>query len=231
MRNYNWPCYKKHIHQDSYKTLNLTTCTNLYNKESTLEPYYTYHHKQTLSPNNTYTTNLTSSTSNITFYNNTMFPPTYTNNLFFTNYSHQYIWFMQKNTNNLPNPTTLKTFTTGSFPIDLQIGPNNALYYPNIISNEIHQITYNKPTTTISINNSKHTFNFHSSNSVSYTWDFNNNQHSTQQNPTHTYTKNNKYTMQLRMTNAHNTTNSASTTIQINTPPNARILTPAPNTT
>jgi glucose/arabinose dehydrogenase len=73
-----------------------------------------------------------SSISGLAFYTTGPFPDSYDGALFFADYSRGCIWVMFRGQNGLPDPATLQTFDSGIGPVDLQVGPDGALYYADL---------------------------------------------------------------------------------------------------
>src|SRR4051812_7565332 len=230
VRNYGWPCWEGSNHQDAYEALDLDACTSLYGAGGTIAPYYAMRHSQHVVPGDDCGVG-SSSLSGITFGAGAMFPPSYKNALFFADYSRMCIWAMRVGQDGLPDPETLQTFATGVFPVDLQFGPDGALYYPDIVDGSIKRIAYDEPVATIVAANTGRTFSFQGAGGVSYAWDFGDGATATQPNPSHTYAHDGPFTVRLRVTDARGATGTASKDIQVGTPPQVRIDSPAPGTT
>jgi glucose/arabinose dehydrogenase len=237
--NYGWPCYEGRVPQDSYEALNLGMCTSLYadGPNAIVEPYYTYRHTQHVAPGEPCPIG-SSSLSGIAFYAGSMFPPAYRGALFFADYSRKCIWVMYPGADGLPDPSTVETFTSGAFPVDLQVGPDGALYYPDIVRGEIRRIAYREPVARIDatpVGGRRFVFDGSRSDAgVSYAWDLDGDgayNDSTAANPSYTYPKDGPVTVRLRVTDARGATGTASIRIQVGTPPSAAIETPAPGTT
>lgn len=231
VENYGWPCMEGPNRQDSYEALNLSACTSIYNGEdATVEPFYAMKHSQHVVSGDACGIG-SSSLSGIAFNDRDNFPPAYKNALFFTDYSRMCTWVMGADANGLPDPATLAVFETGTFAVDLQFGPDGALYYPDIVDQSIKRVAYDEPVATISATRDGRTVRFQGSGGNSYAWDFGDGATSTQPNPTHTYAHDGPYTVRLRVTDARGATGSASKEIQIGTPPQVHIDTPAAGTT
>ena len=228
--NYGWPCLEGPNHQDSYEALNLDLCTSLYGEGGTVGPYAAFRHSQHVVPGDNCGVG-SSSLSGIAFGAGAMFPPSYKDALFFTDYSRMCIWVMRAGANGLPDPATLSTFAEGTFAVDLQFGPDGALYYPDIVDGSIKRISYDEPEASIIATNAGRTFQFQGSGGISYAWDFGDGEHSTLQSPSHTYAHDGPFTVRLRVTDERGATGTASKEIQVGTPPAVHIGTPAAGTT
>jgi glucose/arabinose dehydrogenase/PKD repeat protein len=231
VRNYGWPCREGPNRQDSYEALNLDACTSLYTAGGTIEPFYAMRHSQHVVADDDCGVG-TSSLSGIAFGAGDMFPPVYKGALFFADYSRMCIWDMRAGADGLPDPSTLEVFENGVFPVDLQFGPDGALYYPDIVDGSIKRVAYDEPVATITATRTGgRTFQFSGSGGVSYAWDFGDGSSSAQQNQLHTYAHDGPYTVRLKVTDARGATGSTSKELQVGTPPPVRIDTPANGTT
>jgi glucose/arabinose dehydrogenase len=230
VRNYGWPCMEGPNRQDSYEALQLDACTPIYQQGGTVAPFYAMRHSQHVVPNDDCGVG-SASLSGIAFGTSDMFPPSYKDALFFADYSRMCIWVMHAGDDGLPDPSTLEWFATGAFPVDLQFGPDGALYYPDIVDQSIKRIAYDEPVATITATREGRTFQFQGSGGVSFAWDFGDGGTSTQRTPSHTYAHDGQFTVRLRVTDGRGATGTASKEIQVGTPPSVHIDTPAAGTT
>jgi glucose/arabinose dehydrogenase/PKD repeat protein len=232
--NYGWPCFEGAVHQDGFEALNLDACTTLYGRAgSTVMPYYVYRHGQPVVAGDGCGTD-SSALSGIAFEQGSDFPPGYKDALFFTDYARQCIWVMPAGADGLPDPSQLRRFASGPFAVDLEFGPDGALYYPDIVDGGIHRIAYAAPTATIGAADEGRTFHFSGSGGISYAWDLDGDgsyDDSTSPAPSFTYDHDGPVTVRLRVTDAGGATDTAAKTIQVGTPPQVRIDTPAADTT
>src|SRR5947209_19864214 len=59
---------------------------------------------------------------------------------------------MLKGTNGHPNPNNIVTFEANAgTPVDLEVGPNNDLFYADLTGGNIHRITYSSSTTQLGL--------------------------------------------------------------------------------
>jgi uncharacterized repeat protein (TIGR01451 family) len=258
VENFGWPCYEGSGHQSGYDGANLNICENLYAQGTgaVVPPYYTYNHSAKVVPGESCSPNpdgsgASSSTAGVAFYPGGPFPDTYDGALFFADYSRDCIWVMFRGGNGLPNASDRATFLApAANPVDLQVGPDGALYYADFDGGTIRRIAYaaNQPpivSATASPTNGPAplTVNFNGSGSsdpergpLSYAWDLDGDgafDDSTALQPTFTYTQPGTYNARLRVTdNQNQSATSAPITISVNnTPPTATIDAPAAGTT
>jgi uncharacterized repeat protein (TIGR01451 family) len=259
VENFGWPCYEGAGHQSGYDGPNLDLCENLYNEGAGAveAPYYAYNHSAQVVPGESCPPiadppfNPGSSTAGVAFYPGGPFPDAYDDALFFADYSRDCIWVMFPGGDGLPNPNNRATFVApAANPVDLQVGPDGALYYPDFNGGAIRRIAYgaNQPPIASASGTPTNgpaplTVNFNGSGSsdpeggpLTYAWDLDGDgqfDDSTAATETHTYTQPGTYSVRLRVTDIQNlSATSAPITISVgNSPPTASIDTPAAGTT
>jgi glucose/arabinose dehydrogenase len=250
VENFGWPCYEANDMEPAYANLNI--CANLYAQgpSAVVAPYYTYNHSAKVVAGESCPTG-SSSTAGLAFYPSGPFPAAYDGALFFADYSRDCIWVMFPGGNGLPDASNRATFQgPAASPVDLQVGPDGALYYADYDGGTIRRIAYaaNQPPIAAATGSPTSgavplTVNFDGSGSsdpeggqLTYAWDLDGDgafDDSTAVTPTHTYTQPGTYNARLRVTDAQNlSATSAPVTITPgNTPPTATINTPALGTT
>jgi PKD repeat protein len=221
--NFGWPCYEGVNPQPGYQSAGLNLCTSLYSAGTATAPYYTYNHAAQVVPGETCATSSGSSITGVAFYTGGSYPSSYTNGLFFADYSRQCIWFMRTGINGLPDPTQISDFAMGSSsPVDLEIGPNGDLFYDDFTGGTIRRITYvggnSAPTAVATASPTSGTapltVQFDGSGSydpdvgdtITYSWDLNGDGvygDSTAQKPTYTYSSPGTYMASLKVTDSH----------------------------
>ncbi|GAB3814851.1 PQQ-dependent sugar dehydrogenase [Micromonospora zhanjiangensis] len=147
VRNYGWPCYEGNNRQNGYDGANLNLCESLYGAGGSVvtPPYYTYQHSQQVVAGESCPTG-GSSPSGVAFYPATggNYPASYAGALFFADYSRGCIWAMPTGANGLPDPARIISFApTAATPVDLQIGPDNDLYYVDLAGGTVRRFHYN----------------------------------------------------------------------------------------
>jgi uncharacterized repeat protein (TIGR01451 family) len=257
VENFGWPCYEGNGTQSGYDNANLSICENLYALPGgVVSPYYAYNHNAKnvggeSCPPNPDGSAASSSIAGVAFYTNGPFPDAYDGALFFADYSRDCIWVMFAGGNGLPNASNRATFVApAANPVDLQVGPDGALYYADFNGGTIRRIAYapNQPpiaSATASPTNGPAplTVNFNGSGSsdpeggpLAYAWDLDGDgafDDSTAVQPTRTYTQPGTYNARLRVIDDQNqSATSAPITISANnTPPTATIEAPVAGTT
>ena len=219
-------------------------------------PYFAYHHAAKVVPGescrpNPDGTGTSSSVAGVAFYTTGPFPDSYDGAVFFADYSRDCIWVMFRGGNGLPDRNNRATFQApAANPVDLQVGPDGALYYADFDGGTIRRIAFsvNQPpiasaTGTPTSGPAPLTVNFNGSGSsdpeggpLTYAWDLDGDgafDDSTAAQPSLTYTQPGSYNVRLRVTDAQGqSATSAPVTISAdNTPPTATIATPAAGTT
>lgn len=142
VRNYGWPCYEGN--QKAYD-IGLDICDDLYAEGSAVHPWYAWEHGAKVVPSEPCRTDSGSSASGLEFYETSAgrgsYPASYDGALFFTDYPRHCIWVMKKGSGALPDPTSIAVFEQ-AVAVDLELGPDDSLYYPDIDSGEIRKIVY-----------------------------------------------------------------------------------------
>jgi glucose/arabinose dehydrogenase len=242
IRNYGWPCYEGQGRMSAYDNLNLNLCESLYSQNNAVEPWFTYQHTQDLGT----CFAGTSAPTGISFYTANQFPTTYRNGLFVADYARQCIYFFRAGTNGVPDPSTVQVFASGSGgPVDLQQGPDGALYYADIINGTIQRIAYpsgnHAPTaratatpdhgsTPLTVQFGGTTSSDPDNDPLTYSWDLNGDGtfgDSVSPTPSFTYTTPGNYTIRLRVSDPAGNSDTTTLPIQAGDPPTPVIDTPA----
>ncbi|HKA93750.1 MAG TPA: PKD domain-containing protein, partial [Acidimicrobiia bacterium] len=209
-------------------------------------PSYTYQHQVKVDPNDNCQTS--SSISGMAFMptNSVSYPAAYRGALFFADYSRKCIWVAMAGANGQPDFSQPRLFRQAADPVDLEIGPDNMVYYVDH-GGTIRRIRYDAPPqAVISANPSAGpvpltvqfdgTASFDPGGSaLTYAWDLDNDgafDDSTSPTPTYTYSAPQDSTARLRVTDASGSSGDASVVISAgNSPPTAIIDTPTNGTT
>jgi PKD repeat protein len=251
VRNYGWPCYEGDGRMGSYDSLSLNLCETLYAQgaSAVTPPYFAYMHGGLVDDDPSCPAG-TSSTTGVLFYTATKFPAQYRGGLFFADYARNCIFFMPKGANGLPDPNQAQVFASGAAgPVDIQLGPDGAIYYTNLEGNAIRRIAFpagnDTPTARISADTtSGHTpltVHFDGSSStdpdndpLTYAWDLDGDGQYDDGNgvtASFTYTTEGNYTAHLRVTDPSGATDTTTVPITAGDPPVPTIATPSPSLT
>jgi glucose/arabinose dehydrogenase len=151
--NSGWPCYEGPDRQFLFKDLGLDVCESLYDAEpgSTSPPLFYFSHAQEVVPGDECSFTAGSALGGIGFYEGSKFPPAYQGALFFADAVRGCIYVMHEGKDGRPDPLTTTRFLREGqiYPgVDIQEGPDGALYYASLFGDEsfgngaIHRITY-----------------------------------------------------------------------------------------
>ena len=144
IENFGWPCYEG-TPRGIFDDADFTICEDLYDEpEAHTAPYYEYLHSDEVVPGESCPVG-TSSISGIAFNSGSAssFPAAYEGALFFADYSRDCIWAMRTGGGGLPSPGQLETFVAeAASPVNLEFGPDGALYYVDFDGGTIQQIQW-----------------------------------------------------------------------------------------
>ncbi|GIF71228.1 PQQ-dependent sugar dehydrogenase [Asanoa siamensis] len=252
VENFGWPCYEGNEDQNGYNAPNLSLCENLYSQgqNAVVWPQYTYHHAAQVASGDGCPTG-GSSPSALAFYpaSGGNYPATYRGALFFGDYARQCVWAMLPGAGGVPDAANIVPFTsTAATPVDLEIGPDQRLYYVDHNGGTIRRFDYNtgnQPptaavTATPTAGNAPLAVSFDAAGTtdpdpgevLSYQWDFTNNGSWDASGVTasYTYGATGVYTARLRVTDLGGLASEKTVQILVGTgAPTAVIDTPASN--
>jgi PKD repeat protein len=252
--NFGWPCYEGAARQPGYDGANLNICESLYAQAGAVtSPVFTYNHDAKVVPGESCPTGSSSITGlAFSFYSNGPYPPEYDGALFFADYSRDCIWVMQKGGNNLPSPSSIKTFVAGATnPVDVQVSPAGELFYVDLNGGTIHRVRFagavnNPPTAQASASPTSGAIplsvSFDGSASsdpdagdtLTYAWDLDDDGtygDSTDARPTHVFTTAGSHRVGLRVTDSRGASSTDTVTVTAGQPPTATISAPTASTT
>jgi len=246
--NFGWPCYEGSGRQNSYDATNLNLCEGLYSAGTTRPPVFSYFHNNKVFSEESCPTG-SSSISGLAFTPpGSTLPAEFDGALFFSDYSRDCIWVMERTTGSLPSPSRIRAFRTGAAgPVDLQFGPGNDIYYPSLSGNSIRRIHYTAgnqpPRPAVSASQTSGPtplqVNFSGAAStdpdpgdtLSYAWDLDGDgayDDASTQTAQFTYSAAGSYLVGLKVTDNHGASATDSVAIRAgNTPPTATIETPS----
>jgi glucose/arabinose dehydrogenase len=242
VRNFGWPCYEGQGRMSAYDALDLNICESLYAQGTAQGPWFQYNHGADIG--NCFIG--TSSPTGITFYTGNQFPASYRNGLFVADYARQCIYFFRADASGNPDPSTVLDWGTRvGGPVDIQQGPDGALYYADIVDGTIQRIAYpagnHSPTaratatpdhgpTPLTVQFSGTTSTDPDNDALTYSWDLNGDGtfgDSTSATPSFTYTTAGNYTVRLRVSDPGGNTDTTTVPIQAGNPPTPVIDSPA----
>jgi glucose/arabinose dehydrogenase len=254
VENFGWPCFEGNARQPGYDGANLNICENLYGQSGAHSaPYFAYHHSNRVVTGESCPTG-SSSIAGMQFEFNSggAYPAEYDDALFFADYSRDCIWVMLKGANGLPAPGQIRTFVAGAAnPVNLEMGPDGNLYYPDFDGGTIRRIQYvsstNRPPTAVAsatptAGSAPLTVAFDGTGSsdpdgdaLIYAWDLDGDgAHDDSSSPqtAYTYTDQGTYTASLQVSDGRGGSDTDTVTITVgNTAPTATITTPTAGTT
>jgi glucose/arabinose dehydrogenase len=254
VENFGWPCYEGNSRQPGYESAGLSICTGLYNQPGAeTRPHHAYSHSAKVVSDDTCPTG-SSSIAGLAFEFNSgnSFPAEYDDALFFADYSRDCIWWMKKGADGHPAPGQIRPFVQpAANPVNLEMGPDGSLYYPDFDGGRIQRIRYvgSAPTAIATASPTSGppplTVTFDGTGStdpdgdaLTYAWDLDGDgayDDSTSSRPTYTYTTAGTYTASLRVTDTRQLSDTDTVTITVtatgNTAPTATINTPPAGTT
>ena len=138
--NSGWPCFEADEPYEVFEVLGLDLCEGLYDQPgSTSEPFFFYDHHSGVTPEDPCPHDNGSAISGAAFYEGEAFPDAYDDAFFFSDAVRGCIYVMFAGEDGRPDPSTTVPFLTGTgeqeYPaVDLQVGPDGALYYSALYS-------------------------------------------------------------------------------------------------
>jgi glucose/arabinose dehydrogenase len=147
--NFGWPCYEGKVRR--YDP-GLSMCGGLLLRRVTV-PYFSYEHGMKVEPTDPCPTDGGSDITGLEFYDPSSvdhpFPPSYEGALFFADHSRRCVYVMKAGADGLPDPATTTLFDAAvgsggapNGPVDLEVGPDGALYYPMLNNGQIARIAW-----------------------------------------------------------------------------------------
>jgi glucose/arabinose dehydrogenase len=149
--NSGWPCYEGATRHFLFKTFGLSICEGLYAEPQLVSsPLFYYSHKSPIAPGDECPYSSGSAIASPAFYEGGDYPSKYKGALFFADSVRGCFYVMLPGSDGRPDPDKIEPFMTGGslYPgIDIQEGPDGALYYASLFgegfsAGAIHRITY-----------------------------------------------------------------------------------------
>ena len=226
----------------AYDSLNINLCESLYSAGTPVGPWFQYNHGADFGTCGAGT----SSPTGIAFYTGSQFPSTYHNALFVADYARACIYVFRAGADGAPDPSTAAVFARhAGFPTDVQMGPDGAIYYADIVDGTIQRIAYpggqpladgardrdpDHGPTPLNVSFNGTTSSDPDGDTLTYSWDLNGDGtfgDSTSATPSFTYTTPGVYTARLRVSDPGGNNDTISVTIQAGNPPTPTIDTPS----
>ena len=252
--NFGWPCYEGSARQPEYEAVGLNICNNLYAEGpgAVHAPQLQYSHFAPVYPGDPCAVpGDGSAITGVAFYDGGAFPSGYDGGLFFTDYARHCIWWAPAGAGGAPDLTHVQAFDQGvAAPVGLEIGPDGALYYPDIALGAVFRVQHSagnrppeaKATATPSSGDLPLTVQFDAlaagnpsvdpdpGDTLSFAWDLDGDgayDDSTDPAPSHTYAAAAVVNVGLRVSDDHGLTDSDTVRIDAgNSPPVATITGP-----
>ncbi|HLF70660.1 MAG TPA: PQQ-dependent sugar dehydrogenase, partial [Dehalococcoidia bacterium] len=179
------------------------------------------------------------------FYTGATYPAAYQGKYFYGDYAKSWIRYLEATDTNTLVAGSIGTFEpAGDGPVDIEMGPDENLYYLSIYTGQLRRIRYvgggNHPPTAVAVanptsGNAPLAVQFSSTgsydsdaNPLAYAWNFGDGASSTQPNPSHTYTTNGNYSATLTLTDGQGGSDVETIPISVgNGAPTATITSPA----
>jgi glucose/arabinose dehydrogenase len=149
--NSGWPCFEGANRHFLFKTFGLAICEDLYAEPQLVSPpLFYYSHKSPIAPGDECSYSSGSAIAGPAFYEGPDYPAKYKGALFFADSVRGCFYVMLPGSDGRPDPDKIETFMTGGslYPgVDIQEGPDGALYYASLFgegfgNGAIHRITY-----------------------------------------------------------------------------------------
>ncbi len=136
-RNFGWPCFEGS--STIYTGLNICPTSG-----QTTAPFFKYQHNFAPVPGDGCVTSNGSAVAGMAFYlGGSNYPPNYEDAFFFSDYTRNCLWVMFPDGNGAPDPATTAPFASNAQgPVDMQLGPDGAVYYVDYNGGRVFRIVY-----------------------------------------------------------------------------------------
>jgi glucose/arabinose dehydrogenase len=136
VEDFGWPCYEGVGAQAGYQGADLRICNRLYRQPTVVtKPYLALSHGLGgCNGSNVF--------SAVGFYTGDTFPSEYAGAFFFGDVVRGCLWTMYAKPNGDPAASTLFTFGSGLYPVDVKTGTNGDLFYVDLYGGSIHELSY-----------------------------------------------------------------------------------------
>jgi glucose/arabinose dehydrogenase len=137
--NYGWPCYEGPYRQPEYEAAGLAICTELYADESAVLPFLSLGRTEI---GEAVCDSGGSSLSGVTFYDGATFPAEYNGALYFADATRGCVWVIRADADGRPDVNTVRLFRAAVSVVDMQVGPDGALYVVDYGDGAVRRIQY-----------------------------------------------------------------------------------------
>lgn len=147
--DFGWPCYEGPARHAGWDALNVSICENLYaaGPGAVSAPAFSYTHSAPTVPGDGCSAG-SGAVSGLAFYGQGPYPTAYQGALFFADYARDCVWWMKAGAGGVPDPASTAVFAKGAVStVDLQAGPDGALYRVDPWHGSILRIGYTGPGT------------------------------------------------------------------------------------
>ena len=143
--NFGWPCFEGDSGSAYLGAASSPICNALAaDPAASTKPWFSYLHGKVIRKGEP-CDSAAGAISGIAFDEGRGLPQPYDGALFFADYTRGCIWSFRAGRDGRPRPKSVKVFESGVFPVELS-GARGALYYPDLITGEVHRISYDRPT-------------------------------------------------------------------------------------
>lgn len=138
--NFGWPCFEGPLRQSGFSALGNRLCEGLYSDDSGTVTFPAFSFRRTVPTEGC--DKPPSVLSAIAFYDGEAFPAEYAGALFIGDFQRACIWVMQPGADGLPDARRSHLFRSGVAPVDIQVGPDGALHYVDVLSGTVRRIRH-----------------------------------------------------------------------------------------
>ena len=245
--NYGWPCYEGEAPQPGYAALGMELCENLYEEQTVMPPYYSYHHAAHVVAGDGCPTGGSSVGGPIFKPAGGSWPTRFDGAFFFLDFARECLWTMPSGDGGLPVTSGVELFRAGlRAPVDTLFGPDGNLYYVSIENGAVYRIRHVNgnapPLAEMAVTptsgrvplivhfDGTESYDPDPGDALRYSWDLDGDgdfDDSTDTSPSFTYESAGSYTTALRVTDENGAVDEERVTIEAgNTPPQVTIAQP-----
>jgi glucose/arabinose dehydrogenase len=140
--NFGWPCFEGPARQPQHAAAGHAICRQLYAADPTdvVFPAFSFAHGSPESAGTGPCSTGASAITALTFYDGGQYPARYDGALFFADQPRGCMWVIHAGADGLPDGDDIELFATGIAAVDLQVGPDGALYYVDPVAGSLRRI-------------------------------------------------------------------------------------------